>query len=1060
MKIRYTLTILLGVLIAGLGITAILGTNLIKEQVIEIADVEGPKLKAATEMEIEINQITNSIFAIMENRPQLSEIEKNISDYDRFRERYEAFPLTSDEEESLAKLDALTLQFGDISDQLILVHTEKQDKSLERIEIFDGNVRDILIYTLKPDLVSSEPQYDIKAQALNEIDINIHEIISASRGYQITQEPFLKDIITEATSELRSFTIQFDQAELAENQRDLFDLLKPDIESIIVLTEDIIELEDTRLALLEELDRSFRQIDTVLDDEIQAAIKAVQEDNEEKKIGAATDMELEINSMRNAIFAIMEERTPFAPLNASITEYQQDRDEYQSLIKTEIEKQTLAKLDALFLQYEEIGYQLLDVHNEKHDKSLERIEIFDGNVRDVLIQTLKPDLVPSESQYNQKAEALNEIDINIHEIISASRGYQIKPDPFLKEIIDESISELTYFKIRFDRADLTENQRDLFDLLKPDIKSITDLTEDIIELEDTRLALLEEFDRSFRQIDTVLDKEIQATSTTKIQAATELEVELEQVVNSIFAVMEQRPQVSNIDQNIADYQRFREEYQSLIKTDHEKEELANLDTLFSQYEKIGSQLIDVHTEKQDKSLERVDIFDGSVRDILIYTLKPDLIPSESQYDIKAQALNEIDINIHEIISASRGYQITPESFLKDIITESTSELRYFTTQFDQAELAENQRDLFDLLKPDIESIIVLTDDIIELEDTRLKLLKQFDSSREKVSKLLDQEIQAIAVQNVQEGRESTKETINLTLIALVILFIVMITVGFVFSTRLGNRLAKIVRVTVAIRDGNLDTPIAGKAKDEIGDLARAVRDMASQLKNTQKEKEEFVAMITHDLKQPLVPISGNAEMLSNPKMGELNEMQKECVDEIAANASRQLSMIDNLVSAQKLGAGAMEYEIEELSSKDILNDCIKTHSPIMKDKKIEYFDSSTEDIKIKGDRRRILEAFTNIIQNAHDFVPEKGKIEIGVNNGAKEVTFFVKDDGEGIPKEKQDKLFKKYGQVESKAKRKFGGTGLGLAVSQELVNGMGGKIWLESEVGKGSTFFFTIPKTK
>ena len=141
-----------------------------------------------------------------------------------------------------------------------------------------------------------------------------------------------------------------------------------------------------------------------------------------------------------------------------------------------------------------------------------------------------------------------------------------------------------------------------------------------------------------------------------------------------------------------------------------------------------------------------------------------------------------------------------------------------------------------------------------------------------------------------------------------------------------------------------------------------------------------------------------------------------------------------------------------------MKDCIKTHSPIMSDKKIEYFDSSTEDIKIKGDKRRILEAFTNIIQNAHDFVPQDGKIEIGVNDGEKEVTFFVKDNGEGIPKEKQDKLFKKYGQVESKAKRKFGGTGLGLAVSQELVNGMGGKIWLESDVGKGTTFFFTIPK--
>ena len=130
----------------------------------------------------------------------------------------------------------------------------------------------------------------------------------------------------------------------------------------------------------------------------------------------------------------------------------------------------------------------------------------------------------------------------------------------------------------------------------------------------------------------------------------------------------------------------------------------------------------------------------------------------------------------------------------------------------------------------------------------------------------------------------------------------------------------------------------------------------------------------------------------------------------------------------------------------------------MSDKNIEYFDSSTIDVKIMADRRRVLESFTNIIQNAHDFVPQEGKIEIGVTEGDNEVTFFVKDNGEGIPKEKQDIIFQKYGQVESTVQRKFGGTGLGLAVSQELVEGMKGKIWFESEVGKGTTFFFTVPK--
>jgi len=239
-----------------------------------------------------------------------------------------------------------------------------------------------------------------------------------------------------------------------------------------------------------------------------------------------------------------------------------------------------------------------------------------------------------------------------------------------------------------------------------------------------------------------------------------------------------------------------------------------------------------------------------------------------------------------------------------------------------------------------------------------------------------------------------------------------------------------------------------------------IQDQYGKLQDLQKEKEEFVAMITHDLKQPLVPIQGNAQMLLNPKMGELNEMQKGSVNEILGQANLQLSMIDNLVSAQKLGAGSMKYDIEELSTKNILTDCIKIHSPIMTDKHIEYFDSSIADVKILADRRRLLESLTNLIQNAHDFVPQDGKIEIGVNNDAKEATFFVKDNGEGIPKEKQERLFKKYGQVESTAQRKFGGTGLGLAVSKELIEGMKGKIWLESEVGKGTTFLFTIPKAE
>jgi len=299
---------------------------------------------------------------------------------------------------------------------------------------------------------------------------------------------------------------------------------------------------------------------------------------------------------------------------------------------------------------------------------------------------------------------------------------------------------------------------------------------------------------------------------------------------------------------------------------------------------------------------------------------------------------------------------------------------------------------------------------------------------------------------------------DITILAIV--FIVGIGFFGVSASRsISNPLVKLKDLAVEISEGNLDANVLVQSTDEIGQLSEMMNETAIKLKQAQKDKEEFVAMITHDLKQPLVPISGNADLLNNPKMGELNDMQKECVSEIKANANKQLAMIDNLVSAQKLGLGAMKYDIVELSTKDILKECIKTHSPAMIDKNLEYFDSSTIDVKIKCDRRRIHESYTNLILNAHDFTPQDGKIEIGVTDGNKEVIFFVKDNGEGIPKEKQEQLFQKYGQVKSDAKRKFGGTGLGLAVSQQLIEGMGGKIWFESEKGKGTTFFFTIPKS-
>ena len=153
---------------------------------------------------------------------------------------------------------------------------------------------------------------------------------------------------------------------------------------------------------------------------------------------------------------------------------------------------------------------------------------------------------------------------------------------------------------------------------------------------------------------------------------------------------------------------------------------------------------------------------------------------------------------------------------------------------------------------------------------------------------------------------------------------------------------------------------------------------------------------------------------------------------------------------QKSNLNKIQLIVEELSSKEILTTCISINKDIMNDKEIRFLNFSIEDIKIKADKRKLLEVFGTLVQCSHDFVGSFGRIEIGVINGKDEVTFFVEDNGDGISKEKQDQLFK--------IDDTFSGSS-SLVASRNLVEAMGGKMWIESKSYLGTKFLFTLPKS-
>ena len=247
-----------------------------------------------------------------------------------------------------------------------------------------------------------------------------------------------------------------------------------------------------------------------------------------------------------------------------------------------------------------------------------------------------------------------------------------------------------------------------------------------------------------------------------------------------------------------------------------------------------------------------------------------------------------------------------------------------------------------------------------------------------------------------------------------------------------------------------------KQKTTEENLANVLED----LRDADKKREEFSTMVSHELKTPLTPIRFNTEMLlESGVLGTLNADQLNSVKEIEINAFRLEELISDMLHAQKLDMNKMVFNLKKFNTGDCIEQVAKNLYPLIQEKGIELKIKADFAGDIFSDENRIQQVLENLLKNSIDFVPEEGgKISIKIQIIDDFVNFSVKDNGIGIPKDQEKHLFKKFYQVDTSHTRKHGGTGLGLVICKGFVEGLGGEIWCESIEGKGTTFFFTIPK--
>jgi signal transduction histidine kinase len=281
-----------------------------------------------------------------------------------------------------------------------------------------------------------------------------------------------------------------------------------------------------------------------------------------------------------------------------------------------------------------------------------------------------------------------------------------------------------------------------------------------------------------------------------------------------------------------------------------------------------------------------------------------------------------------------------------------------------------------------------------------------------------------------------------------------------------------------VAKGDFSTTINVPNRDEFGVLAVRMNQMSRELRRldteqrqaaqqlqmlndklegASKAKSDFLASMSHELRTPMNAIIGFTRLVMRRSKDVLPPRQYENLEKILISADHLLALINDVLDLSKIEAGRMELLPTEYAARDIVETVRASLRPLAMEKGLEFVAGAQADMPVAfGDRQRITQCLLNLAGNALKFT-RRGRVEIWVECQEETLVYRVSDTGTGIPQDQLESIFAEFRQADPTITHEFGGTGLGLSITKKFVEMHGGRIWVESEVGQGSTFFFAIP---
>jgi len=388
-------------------------------------------------------------------------------------------------------------------------------------------------------------------------------------------------------------------------------------------------------------------------------------------------------------------------------------------------------------------------------------------------------------------------------------------------------------------------------------------------------------------------------------------------------------------------------------------------------------------------------------------------------------------------------------------------------------------------------------------------IKQVRRAREEIGLTLDETLGIGEASGTEKtiglaavGMSLSLKRVNATInniyrnIALLTFVVILVGIGVtVFLVRvIAGPVNELAMAAKRIAEGDLSSHVRITARDEIGELAdsfnrmaesvrqregelrthateldrlnqqlvlqqQELREINAQLEAASRHKSQFLANMSHELRTPLNAIIGFAGILLNEStLPHSREERKEFLENIISSGRHLLGLISEILDLSKIEAGKVMLALEPFSPRDVLEEVRHTVEPMATKKRIAIEVKIDPQLStLTADVGKLKQILYNLLSNAIKFTPEAGNVSVRASSTGEGTEFAVTDTGIGIRPEDQDRIFQEFEQVEMSAERRFEGTGLGLALAKKLVELHDGRIWVESTVGKGSTFAFTLP---